>query len=650
MKRVIFILTALCGLQCLLAQPDKKELEKADQMYKNNAYVDAIKIYETIATKGYVNQKMLQSLGDAYYYNAEYKKALTWYKQLFSGKYNVEPEYYYRYAQTLRSSGNNELADKYMKEFADLTNDQNAIQMFEVNKDYKAEIEDNSGRFELTPASINTIFSEYGTTFYNDDNVVFAGATKGREGEADPRTGDSYYDLYVTKRTQQRLGDTKTPFAGELNSIFNESTAVFSKDGNTVYFTRNNYMNSKIGMNKKKSILLKIFKATRDANGKWGNVKELPFNSNNYNVAHPALSPNEDYLYFTSDMNGSLGQSDIFRVEIRGEDSYGVPENLGATINTPGRESFPFIDKDNILYYSSDGFPGLGGMDIFAIKIYEDGSYSKHQNIGKPGNSMYDDFCYVVDSKSRVGFLSSNRPGGKGKDDIYGFIDNNPLQFDCEKNLIGVVMDAETKKVLPEAFITLSNKAMESVNKVASRKDGSFTFKLNYKMCKDPYFYIRGQKERYEVSEVKVSNTEEGDVKYELYLKPRQVAVAKNTDLAKVFEIKEIYFDLNKYDIRPDAALELAKIVEVMKENPSMKISVRAHTDSRGSDAHNLKLSENRAKATVEWIAKQGIEKKRLTAKGYGETQPVNGCVNGVNCTEEEFQANRRSEFIVTGM
>jgi ompA/motB domain protein len=651
MKKIIFVITALCGWQLMLAQPDKKELEKANQMYKNSAFVDAIKIYESIANKGYVDQKMLQSLGDAYYYNAEYKKALTWYKQLFSGKYSmIEPEYYYRYAQTLRSAGNSEQADKYMKEFAELTDDKDSrVQMFEEHKDYKAEIEENSGRFELTPAAVNTPFSEYGGAFYDNDNIVFAAASKGREGEIDARTGDSYYNLYTTKRTKQRLNDTKTLFSPELTSMFNESTTAFTKDGNTVYFTRNNYINSKIGMNNKKSILLKIFKATKDANGKWGNVTELPFNSNNYNVAHPALSPEEDYLYFSSDMNGTLGQSDIFRVEIREGGTYGVPENLGSAVNTPGRESFPYVDKDNILYFSSDGFPGVGGMDIFAIKMYSDGTFSKLMNIGKPGNSMYDDFCYVVDSQSRVGFLSSNRPGGKGKDDIYGFIDNDPLKFDCEKSLTGVVKDAETKQPLSEVALTLSNKAMEAASKIKSRKDGSFTFKLNYKMCKDPYFYIRGQKERYEVNEVKVNN-EEGEVKYEFYLKPRQVAVQKNTDLAKVFEIKEIYFDLGKYNIREDAALELSKIAEVMKENPTMKIDIRAHTDSRGSDASNLKLSENRAKATLEWIAKQGVDRKRLSAKGYGETRLVNGCTNGVPCTEEEHQANRRSEFIVTNI
>ena len=644
MKKITFTL-ALLSVFCLQAQNDD-DLKKADQMYKTSAYIDAIKIYEAIARKGHVNQQILQSLGNAYFYNAEYKKALQWYQQLFANdKYKVEPEYYYRYAQTLRSVGKFDEADEYMFKFAQLS-DSGLAQVFEENKDYKEIIEKNSGRFELNNVSINTQYSEYGTAFYDGD-IIFAAASEGKEGQIDPRTGDSYYSLYSAKQNKLRLTD-KQPFAPELNSIFNESTAAFTKDGNTVYFTRNNIVNKKIGMNSKKIILLKIFKATKDTNGKWSNVVELPFNSDDYSVAHPSLSEDGKYLYFSSDMQGTFGQSDIFRVEILGDNSYSRPENLGEKINTAGRESFPHIEG-NILYFSSDGFPGLGGMDVFAVKMYEDGEISKAQNIGKPGNSEYDDFCFIIDGKSRIGFISSNRPGGKGKDDIYSFLENKPLTFDCAKYFKGVVKDMDTKQPLADVSVVISDKLLNTKGTIKTNKDGSFSYLLDHKNCSDPYYYLRGEKDKYEVNEVKVTNAD-GDLSYEPLLKPREVAVQKDTDLAKVFEIKEIYFDLGKSNIREDAALELSKIAEVMRDNPKMKIDIRAHTDSRGSDKFNLKLSEARAKATMEWIIKQGIERDRITAKGYGETRLVNGCSNGVPCTEEEHQANRRSEFIVTNI
>ena len=648
MRLLTFSVALLSSTSLLFAQPEK-ELEKANEMYKNFSYVDAIKIYERIAQKGFVNQEMLQSLGNAYYYNAEYKKALPWYEQLFQeGKYKVKPEYYYRYAQTLKSVGDYTQADKMMAKFVELTNaNDTRAALFEENKDYQTVIKNNSGRFQLNNASVNTENSEYGTAFYGD-KIVFAGATDARKAKrgVSQWTGESFYDLYEAEHFDQKLGSRK-PFSSSINTQFNESTPVFTKDGNTMYFTRNNYVNRKLGSDIENTILLKILRATKDKNGNWGNIVEVPFNSDQYNVAHPALSPDEKYLYFASDMPGSFGNSDIFRVEILGDNQYGTPENLGNIINTAGRESFPYISKDNVLYYSSDGIPGLGGLDIFAVKFNTDGSTSKPVNIGMPGNSADDDFCFVFNSDSKIGFLTSNRPGGKGKDDIYSFHEDKPLLFSCQKNIKGIVKDAKTKAVIANAKVILSDKVMKEVGKDQSKTDGTFTFeKVN---CNDSHYYLRGEKEKYETAEVNVTVGKD-EVVYEILLNPREVAIKKGMDLAKVFEIKEIKFDYNKADIRPDAAVELTKIVEVMREYPKMKIDIRSHTDSRGADSYNLKLSDRRAKATLEWIVKQGIDRKRLKAKGYGETRLVNGCSNGVPCTEEEHQENRRSEFIVVAM
>ena len=648
MRLLTFSVALLSSTSLLFAQPEK-ELEKANEMYKNFSYVDAIKIYERIAQKGFVNQEMLQSLGNAYYYNAEYKKALPWYEQLFQeGKYKVKPEYYYRYAQTLKSVGDYTQADKMMAKFVELTNaNDTRAALFEENKDYQTVIKNNSGRFQLNNASINTENSEYGTAFYGD-KIVFAGATDARKAKrgVSQWTGESFYDLYEAEHFDQKLGSRK-PFSSSVNTQFNESTPVFTKDGNTMYFTRNNYVNRKLGTDIENTILLKILRATKDKNGNWGDIVEVPFNSDQYNVAHPALSPDEKYLYFASDMPGSFGNSDIFRVEILGDNQYGTPENLGNIINTAGRESFPYISKDNVLYYSSDGIPGLGGLDIFAAKFNADGSTSKPVNIGMPGNSADDDFCFVFNSDSKIGFLTSNRPGGKGKDDIYSFHEDKPLLFSCQKNIKGIVKDAKTKAIIANAKVILSDKVMKEVGKDQSKTDGTFTFeKVN---CNDSHYYLRGEKEKYETAEVNVTVGKD-EVVYEILLNPRQVAIEKGMDLAKVFEIKEIKFDYNKANIRPDAAVELTKIVEVMREYPKMKIDIRSHTDSRGADSYNLKLSDRRAKATLEWIVKQGIDKKRLKAKGYGETRLVNGCSNGVPCTEEEHQENRRSEFIVVAM
>lgn len=646
----MYILAIALFSNVLLVFSQEKQMQKANEMYKNYAYIDAIKIYENIAKKGFVNQELLERLGNSYYFNAEYDKASTWYEKLFENKeYKIQPEYYYRYALSLKSLGKYAESDQMMSKFVEITgaDDTRAI-LFEEHKDYREEIKENSNRLELLQTGVNTEHSEYGTAFYGD-KVIFAASNTSLIKPVSKWTGESFYDLYEADRDSISLSK-KTLFSSKINTKFNESTAVFTKDGKTVYFTRNNYVNKKVRMNSENTILLKILRATKDDRGNWGNIVEMPFNSNTYSVAHPALSPDEKYLYFASDMPGTLGSSDIFRVEIL-ENGYGRPENLGNIINTSGRESFPFISKDNVLYYSSDGYPGLGGLDIFATKLYDNGTTSRVINIGEPGNSVDDDFCFVIDKESKVGFLTSNRTGGKGKDDIYGFYERIPLNFTCNKILKGVVKNSETMEIISGATVSLSGKKMDLLKTEASDPAGGFAFGEEFINCQDSHFYLKGEKEGYETAEVKVEMKGKGkEIHYEILLKPRVIKVTEGDDLAKVFKIENIYFDFDKSNIRYDASVQLAKILEVMKEYPNMKIDVRSHTDSRGSDSYNLALSDRRAKSTVKWIIDNGIDASRITGKGYGETQLTNHCSNGVKCTPEEHQANRRSEFIIISL
>ncbi len=645
---IYILVVALLG-NVLLVFSQEKQMEKANEMYKNFAYIDAIKVYESIAKKGFINQELLERLGDSYYFNAEYDKAFTWYEKLFQNEeYKVQPEYYYRYALSLKSVGKYTESDQMMNKFVELTgaNDSRAS-LFEEHRDYQEEIKENSNRLELLQTGINTEYSEYGAAFYGD-KVVFAASNTSLFKPNSKWTGQSFYDLYEAHRDSISLS-RKALLSSKLNTKFNESTPVFTKDGKTVYFTRNNYVNNKVGMDSQNTILLKILRATKDDKGNWGNVTEMPFNSNTYSVAHPALSPDEKYLYFASNMPGALGNSDIFRVEILPTGGYGKPENLGNVINTSGRESFPFISKDNVLYYSSDGYPGLGGLDIFAVKLYDNGTTSKAINVGAPANSADDDFCFVIDKESKIGFLTSNRPGGKGRDDIYGFYEHIPLNFTCSRILKGIVKNSETQEIIPDVTVTLSNKTMEQLKALPSSAEGKFEFADDLINCQDPHYYLKGEKEGYETAEIKVE-AKGKEIYYEILLKPRVVKVGEGDDLAKVFKIENIYFDFDKSNIRYDASVQLAKILEVMKEYPKMKIDVRSHTDSRGSDSYNLALSDRRAKSTVKWIIDNGIEPNRITGKGYGETQLTNHCSNGVNCTPEEHQANRRSEFIIISL
>jgi outer membrane protein OmpA-like peptidoglycan-associated protein/tetratricopeptide (TPR) repeat protein len=644
MKNIVYSLF----VSFLFAQgfAQKTTLSKADKNYDSYAYVDAIDNYEKVAEKGYQDEKMFQKLGNAYYYKAELLQSLKWYNQLFSLYPNQEPEYFYRYSQALKSSGDYAKADLMLEQFVLKIKEDSRADLFIENRNYLEEIQANSNRYEVVDAGVNSKFSDYGSAFFGT-KLIFASArdTGGVSKRTFKWTNKSFTNLYSAEILPEGGMGIPEPFERNINSKFNESTPVFTQDGKTMYFTRNNFLEGKRGRDTHEITLLKLYKSTLDKDGKWKDVIELPFNSDEYSVAHPCLSIDEKTLYFASDMPGSYGQSDLFRVAIKEDGTYGVPENLGPHVNTEGRETFPFISSDNELYFATDGRPGLGGLDVFVAKIEVDDSFYDIQNLGKPVNSEFDDFAYIIDSKKSNGFFTSNRERGKGEDDIYRFVENKKLT--CDNVLSVVVTDSETLQIIIGAKLDLFDENYKLIETNVADEKGRYSFKVN---CGKIY-YVRGEKDEYLTKEVFVkteiySKNKELPVVLERRLKP----IAIGTDLAKTLNIPIIYFDLDKSFIRDDAAFELSKVLAVMEENPNLKIEVRSHTDSRQSAKYNEKLSDRRAKSTVAWLVSKGINSNRITGKGYGESQLVNVCADGVKCTEEEHQANRRSEFIIVSM
>ena len=350
-------------------------------------------------------------------------------------------------------------------------------------------------------------------------------------------------------------------------------------------------------------------------------------------------------LYFISDRPGGFGSSDIWKISIT-KDGFGKPVNLGADINTDGRENFIFITSNNELYFSSDGRPGLGGLDIYATKILKDGNFSSVQNVGTPINTQYDDFGYIVNQQTKKGYFSSNRKGGVGDDDIYGFQETKSLNFNCIQDLGLIVVDSKTLNVIPNAKIDLYDMGYELKASTNRMKDGNYIFDMDFD-CNEVY-RVRIEYPDYEIKEeVVLLESDPGKTIKKILLDKKKIVIKKNDDLFKVLSLDPIYFDFDKDAIRSDAAIELAKIVAVMNENPNMIIDIRAFTDSRGNDEYNLNLSQRRAKSTAEWIVSQGIASDRVSYKGFGETLLLNHCANGVSCTDAEHELNRRSEFIV---
>lgn len=644
-NNILFCITLIIAFS-FNVYSQKEKVKVADKKYDNYAYIDAIKTYEKVAEKGYKSADMFKKLGNSYYFNAELEKAARWYGELFAmNTTDLEPEYYFRYAQSLRSIGQNDKANELLELFNKKSGNDSRGKLFMKNVNYLDAIKANSGRYKIEDAGINSIYSDYGTALYANE-IVFASA---RDTGSLGQRKHKWTNQYFTNLYSANLGENMTPeepqkFDKKINSKFHESTPAFTKDGKTMYFTRNNYLDGKKGKDANKITLIKIYKATLE-NDSWSNITELPFNSDNYSVAHPTLSPDGKTLYFASDMPGTIGQSDLFKVKLNDDESYGIPENLGKTINTEGRETFPFVNDENEIYFASDGHPGLGGLDVFVSNINANGTFSDVQNLGADINSPKDDFAYLIDTKSRRGFFTSNRDGGLGYDDIYKFLELRKIT--CQQILFGEITDLVTAELLPDTKITLFDNQFNTISTIVSDDKAAYSFTVE---CGKTY-YVRAQKPEYTAKEVKTTIGEENGKTYlPIALENAKCKVTIGDDLGKCFNIKMIYFDLDKSNIRQEAAFDLEKILDVMNQNPTMKLDIRSHTDSRQTFKYNEALSDRRAKSTINWLIKNGVSADRLTGKGYGETQLVNKCSDDVECTEEEHQLNRRSEFIITAL
>ncbi len=638
-------LLCLIILNVFYGYSQQSKLNSADKKYDGYAYIDAIKTYERVAGKGYKSEDLFKKLGNSYYFNSEFESAAKWYGELFAINTSPEAEYYYRYAQSLRSTGQTDKANKIMNEFNAKYKNDSRGKLYKEDVNYLDEIKANSGRYKIEDAGINSKYSDYGSFVYNN-KIYFASArdTGNFSQRRHKWTGEYYTNIYSANIDPQNSAAVKPDkFKTALNTKFHESTPVFTKDGNTVYFTRNNYIDGKKGKDDNKITLIKLYKATLE-NGKWTKITALPFTSDNYSTAHPALSLDEKTLYFASDMPGSIGQSDIYKVSINSDGSFGTPQNLGKPINTEGKETFPYVTSENEIYFASDGHPGLGGLDVFVGQIEENGTVSDIQNLGNDINSPKDDFAYIIDPVSRQGYFSSNKDGGMGSDDIYKFLETKRLK--CLQELYGVITDSENGVVLPGSKVTLyENQKIK--NSTVSNTAGQYSFAVE---CGKTYS-VRAEKTDYATKEVDITIAKtNGKTNLPIALDKSVCKVAVGDDLGKCFGIKMIYFDLDKSNIRTEAALDLEKILDVLNQNPTMKLDIRSHTDSRASHQYNEALSDRRAKSTISWLIQNGVDKNRLTGKGYGETQLVNQCSDGVNCTEEEHQMNRRSEFIITAL
>ncbi|MFX0557256.1 OmpA family protein [Maribacter sp. CXY002] len=672
-----FFIIAL--LICVNTFAQERLLNKANQKYEEYSFSPAIDIYKKVLDKGYSSSGLLKNLGNAYYFNSDYKEAAETYSRLVEYyPESVTPEDYFKFAQSLKSLGEYWRSNEVMAKFTEITTNDARAAAYTNERDYVAEIKANSGRYELKPFAYNSPYSDFAPSYYKEGLIFSSDRDTGNFaryrhtwnakdfldlyrvdvdsislnkvikidviGSKDLITmdmdidNDGVEDLPGTQTTEDIVAKRNN----RINTRLHESTSAVTKDGQTIYFTRNNMVEGKYQKDEKGIIRLKIFRA-QYIDGTWSEIEELPFNNDSYSVANPALSPDGKTLYFASDMPGTFGQSDLFMVAINNDRTFGTPVNLGPNINTEARETFPFVTSEEIMYFSSDGHPGLGGLDVFATKIKRQDFTGKVLNVGEPVNSRFDDFTFIFNEATRDGYVASNREDGLGYDDIYSFIEKEPLVFDCIQQITGTVRDKISNELLVGATIKVINENNEEILSTITDSKGEYSLTLD---CNKGNF-VRALMEGYIPYEEYIGVSDGKPKIIDFYLERDRITAGFGDDLAKLLQLSTIYFDFDKYDIRKDSEVEIEKVIAAMEKYPSLKLKVNSHTDSRGPAAYNLWLSQKRAESTINYMIRKGISKDRLVSEGYGESRLLNECADGVSCTREKHNVNRRSEFII---
>ncbi|MFL0353412.1 OmpA family protein [Xanthomarina sp. GH4-25] len=622
-KLKIFFTLLLMSSLSITAQ--NKDTQNADKHFNKFEFVEAIEAYNKLVENGKGDAYIYGQLAEANYNIFSTAEAERWYAKAL--EFDQDPEMIYKYSQMLKANGKYDESNKWMKKFADAKPKDERAKAFKANPDYIPGILEGEKLYDIKSLEFNSEFTDFGGTV-NNGNLYFSSArNKSRRDYG--WNAEPFLDIYRVAVGGDAEGIEAETVNG-VNTRYHEGLVTFSPDGNTMYFSRESFFEGDFEKNKEaktKKSLLYLFKATKDGE-KWVDIQPLSINNKAYSVKSPSLSKDGKTLYFASDMPGGHGLFDIYKVSLSENGVFGTPENLGSKINTEGQEMFPFISDKDVLYFSSNGHLGLGGLDVFHTTKSGD-----VVNAGVPVNSNSDDLAFTINEETGEGYVSSNRDGGKGGDDIYGLKRLEP----CIVNLITTVVDNKTNNPLAGVAVTIKDARGRVVASETTNQNGQ----VEYAVSCDKTLEVSGVLKDYLSNAITYSGSKEKEYQLQLNLDPIEVIIVED----KVV-LNPILFDFDKSNITEQGAFELDKLVAVMTKYPNMVILAESHTDSRGPASYNERLSDRRAKSTVQYVISKGIDASRISGIGKGESEPKIDC--GSKCTEEEYQTNRRSEFIIT--
>jgi peptidoglycan-associated lipoprotein len=627
MKKNILTSLAILSMLILLGSCANSLFKKGNKEYEYLAYDKAIKHYEKGLSKDFRLAEKIK-LANSYRLTNDIENAEKNYEDIINYQ-NLDAQVYIQYADVLMQQNKYVYAREYLKKYLAINKNDVVAKMMLASCNSISERYRDTTLYKLERINFDQYSNFFSAQEYQNGMVFSADKEVYGGKKKNPWTGNSYLDIYTAQKDSAGKWMKPTTLKGDINGPLHEGPATFNQEGTIVFFTRSNYIkNKKMKLNALSENNLKIFKAEL-VDGKWKKLEELAFNSDDYSCGHPALSADGKTLYFVSDMPGGLGGTDIYKCTFDGQ-KWSKPENLGNTINTAGNEMFPYIHKDGTLYFSSDSHNSMGGLDVF-MTYYTGERWVQPENLNYPLNTSKDDFSFALNKDNKTGFVSSTR---SKEDKVYTFTKNDPTF-----NLIGFARKKGTQFPVEGVTVKITDASNNAEITMVSGKDGKFKMKLAPEkeyllLCTKLGCFTRTDK----ISTKSLKYSEDFYADFEV----------EEIIIDKPIVLENIYYDFDKWNIREDAAIELDKLVKILNDNPTIDIEMGSHTDSRGSDTYNMVLSDKRAKAAVDYLVFKGIDAKRLTWKGYGESKLVNNCANDIKCSVEEHQKNRRTEFKVT--
>jgi outer membrane protein OmpA-like peptidoglycan-associated protein/tetratricopeptide (TPR) repeat protein len=638
MKLKINILACILLIANISVFAQSNQQKKADKLFNQFCFFKAADAYHDLINENNNTAYATRKLAACFTLMRNPESASFYYKQVVEQN-NVPVENYYNYGQALRGVEKYEESRTWLNRYKN-EGGSTDISTYLNDAEFVTSIFNAKQQYFLEPVIFNTKLSEFGA--YQRDGKIYFTSSRDAGVSTKFKSGwdnEPFLDIYVTEKGSiDSIVDNKSKIKGRVNSVYHDGPLTITNEGHTMYFSRNNFNKNTLQRDNQEIGNLKIYKASL-VKDSWKKIKELPFNGHDYSTGHPALNNDGSKLYFASDMPGGHGGTDIYYVDIKKDGSMGKPQNLGDIVNTEKNEVFPFVNTENVLFFSSDGHLGLGLLDIFSAVSDKKNKITNVINLGIPVNSSKDDFSFFMNEDGLSGYLSSNRDGGVGSDDIYAY--NRELVFKVE----GSITDALTNKPIQNAVVTLLNENNTQIDATVASSNGYYALNIN----KDSNYIITGNHKNYNETSTSFSsnNINKGETSFitDLILNPIEIIPNKEV----ITEFTSIYFEFNQSKISQRAVSELDKIVNIMlNEYPKMTIKIESHTDSRGHLAYNDKLSQRRADTAYNYLISKGIDASRVVSHdGYGDRKLINSCDDSSSCSEEQHRENRRTQFIV---